>query len=124
MWEWFALAWNDEWGSSGWGSSDEPESTALVERALFGVAGTLLMLPGPLTDLLGVLLLVPPADDLWLFLANWFARRTSKRVASYGEEKGCDVIQRASRAAQTAPGQHAQDVDYELLPNKKSRLDP
>lgn len=62
-----------------------PPAEALVEGALVVVGGLLLVTPGVLTDLTGLVLLVPP-------VRRWLAPRLLRRLVESGRLRGTTVV--------------------------------
>lgn len=62
-----------------------PAGSALAHRVLVGVSGALLILPGPLTDICGLLLLLPMVRSLML-------QRFASRIVSVYQRQGRGVV--------------------------------
>jgi UPF0716 protein FxsA len=82
----------------------EMPSTELVDGFLVLLAGALLLSPGFLTDVVGVVLLVPPARAGIRRFATWqFGRFVERRIWGTSRDKGGAHRARVVRVSSTRP---------------------
>jgi UPF0716 protein FxsA len=96
-------------------AAGEVPATSILHGMLVLAAGVLLILPGILTDILGLLLLVPLFRKLLgLSVAMWFHRRF--RTSAFGANNFADAQQRPHLPEQQAP----RIIDVQVIEKPKS----
>ncbi len=79
-------------GQCGWGAGFLP-ARALADAMLVAIAGVLLLTPGYFTDLLGLLLLVPPVRGLIYAYLRTRLQVVSTTTAEYGYSQRPDTLE-------------------------------
>ncbi|HEU5116785.1 MAG TPA: FxsA family protein [Isosphaeraceae bacterium] len=92
---------------------------ALLEGALIVAGGALLLMPGYLTDLLGLTLLIPGTRTLWrAFLVRWFQARLRDGTIRMQGSLRASAPPSARRARSSTEGPQPGDVIIDVTPEE------